>query len=266
MCTLALYFRAIQDHPLVVAANRDESLRRPSASPDVLEKDPWIFGGRDLLAGGTWLGINGNGMVVGILNRRSGPKKEKAGKRSRGLLCLDLLKAKDPSEAIKILRQIEVHIYDPFNLVFANDSEAYVAHNAAEQMETVSLEPGVHVVSNVSIYDRSGVKTNHASALFADAARLITRGSFDLSPKEKESRDISRSPVQPSLIRLFRGILSDHRLNEGSSNPREAICVHAGEYGTVSSSIIIYRTNKKKFDFYHTSGAPCRSDYESCSL
>ncbi len=266
MCTLALYFQAIQDHPLVIAANRDEFLSRPSSSPEVLADSPWVFGGKDLLAGGTWLGINSNGMVVGILNRRSGPKKEKVGKRSRGLLCLDLLKAKDPSEARERLRQDEVNIYDPFNLVFANDIEAYIAHNAREVVEIVNLDPGVHVVSNVSIYDRSGGKTNHATALFADAARLITQGSFDRSPKETESRSNLRSPAQPSSIRLFRRILSDHRLSEGSSNPREAICVHAGEYGTVSSSILIYRANEKKFDFYHASGPPCRSDYERCTL
>ena len=266
MCTLALYFQAINKYPLVIAANRDELLSRQSTTPEVLLEDPWVFGGRDLRAGGTWLGINSHGMFVGILNRRSADKKTKVGKRSRGLLCLDLLKAKDPDEARGVLSRERVEIYDPFNLVFANSREAVIAHNTGGKFDCFDLEPGVHVVGNVAIYDHSGEKTNHASGLFFAAGSLLDQGTTDRSSMKNDSMENGGTADLPSMTQTLRGILSDHRLKEGSSNPREAICVHSGGYGTVSSSILYYKNNEKQFDFFHASGPPCLNDYEKCAL
>ena len=71
MCTLAIYFQADAEYPLIVAANRDELLERPTIAPAFLSGDPWVIGGKDLRASGTWLGVNGRNMVAGLLNRRS---------------------------------------------------------------------------------------------------------------------------------------------------------------------------------------------------
>ncbi|NIO07825.1 MAG: hypothetical protein GTO40_07375, partial [Deltaproteobacteria bacterium] len=71
MCTLAFYFQRFSKYPIVVAANRDERLERPSGPPQWLIEEEGVFGGKDLLAGGTWLGVNHSGMLVGIVNRRS---------------------------------------------------------------------------------------------------------------------------------------------------------------------------------------------------
>src|SRR5262249_37650477 len=65
MCTLAIYFKMTDDYPVVIAANRDEYLDRPAAKPTVLCDRPHIVGGKDLRAGGTWLGINEYGVVCG---------------------------------------------------------------------------------------------------------------------------------------------------------------------------------------------------------
>ena len=55
VCTLAIYTRVLPGLPLVVAANRDEFYARPASGPTLLASEPRIVGGRDLLAGGTWL-------------------------------------------------------------------------------------------------------------------------------------------------------------------------------------------------------------------
>ncbi|MGH7783160.1 MAG: NRDE family protein, partial [Candidatus Binatia bacterium] len=69
-----------------MAANRDEHYDRPSAAPAILCHDPVILAGRDLRAGGTWLGINQHGLVIGILNRRTTTGTIAQSKyRSRGL-------------------------------------------------------------------------------------------------------------------------------------------------------------------------------------
>ena len=90
MCTLAIYFQAttIREFPVVIAANRDEFLDRPAGEPTTLLEKPHVVGGKDLKAGGTWLGISEYGIVAGLLNRRAG-NGGNPDARSRGWLCLD---------------------------------------------------------------------------------------------------------------------------------------------------------------------------------
>ncbi|HET9296015.1 MAG TPA: NRDE family protein [Candidatus Binatia bacterium] len=104
MCTLALYFKVFSGYSLAVAANRDEHYDRPSAPPSIIERSPTIVAGRDLRAGGTWLGINEYGLVVGILNRRQQRGLLANGAyRSRGLLCLDLLRLRRVADVDQVL-------------------------------------------------------------------------------------------------------------------------------------------------------------------
>src|SRR5258706_13330667 len=70
VCTLALYFHCFASYPVIVAANRDEHYDRPTAPPALLNDEPAMIAGKDLRAGGTWLGVNEYGLAVGILNRR----------------------------------------------------------------------------------------------------------------------------------------------------------------------------------------------------
>lgn len=87
MCVLALFLDAFPGVPLIVAANRDESLARPSAPPQALA--PGIVGGKDLEGGGTWLGVNDDGVFVAITNRGVPARTPRS--YSRGLLALEAL-------------------------------------------------------------------------------------------------------------------------------------------------------------------------------
>ena len=89
MCTLAIYHRLFPGLPIVVAANRDEFLARPTRDPYLLSSSPRIFGGQDEVAGGSWLTLSGNGLVVGVLNRRVALPADET-RASRGHLCLEL--------------------------------------------------------------------------------------------------------------------------------------------------------------------------------
>jgi uncharacterized protein with NRDE domain len=91
VCTLAVFLGVFPDAPLVVAANRDEFLARATAPPGLLRTEsPRAFGGRDLIAAGTWLGVNEAGLIAGMLNRRTTSTLDPTC-RSRGQLCLDML-------------------------------------------------------------------------------------------------------------------------------------------------------------------------------
>ncbi|HEX2385992.1 MAG TPA: NRDE family protein, partial [Candidatus Binatia bacterium] len=70
MCTLAIYLRQFEKYPVVIAANRDEHFARPSEAPKLWKGDPAIVAGKDLVAGGTWLGVNSAGIAAAIVNRR----------------------------------------------------------------------------------------------------------------------------------------------------------------------------------------------------
>lgn len=252
MCTLALYLRIFDDHPLVVAANRDEFYDRPSAPPALLGSNPTILAGKDLLAGGTWLGVNEYGVLVGILNRRSNAENShRDSLRSRGLLCLDVLRCESAWRASEFLSGHHGSQYQPFTLVFADTEAAWVAFNAEERIELAELNVGLHVFSNASVDDARLEKINHARERFA---RLINDDTQDL-----------RTPSQ--RIPSFQKVLSDHTIANIGKDTKNAICVHAESSGTVSSSIIFYSQIDRRFQTFYCPGPPCQFSFsESCHL
>jgi uncharacterized protein with NRDE domain len=245
MCTLALYFQEFREYPLVLAANRDEHYSRPSASPRQLTESPVIAGGQDLLAGGTWLGVSEHGLVAGILNRRFAPDMEQRNFRSRGLLCLDILRAKSLSEACTWLNDQNGTDYRPFNLLLADSEAAYIAYNAGSRIPRRRVEKGLHVFTNTNIEDPLSQKTDLAHVLFSEV-----------------KAGLRSKPSGPLWVDALRSPLSNHSLNENSKNPKSAICVHTQSYGTVSSAVILQSREQARFLFYHASGPPCRSSHE----
>ena len=153
MCTLAIYFKAFADCPVVVAANRDEYLARPALPPTTLNEKPHVVGGKDLRASGTWLGINEHGLLAGLLNRRNGTTENDPKLRSRGLLCLDALRVSTAAEAARFVAAQNGRDYNPFNLLIASRDEAFVAYNRWGEIEVVTLTPGVHLLTNIDVDD-----------------------------------------------------------------------------------------------------------------
>jgi uncharacterized protein with NRDE domain len=256
MCTLAVYLREFDDYPLVIAANRDEHFSRPSAAPRLLTGAPGIFAGQDLVAGGTWLGVNMRGLAAGIVNRRTHESVSTGTPRSRGLLCLDLLRAKDVALASTCLDREDGSSYQPFLTLVASAEAGFVAFNSEKEIKRVALDGGLHVFSNTSFTDSGGGKLDHARALFAAAAGPL-------------GTELDRSQARlDSAVEILRGVLSSHEPAGHSPEPRDAICVHnaGADYGTVSSSVIFYARDEKKFHFYHASGAPCLAGYQAVEI
>src|SRR5918997_5633669 len=104
MCLLVFASRLGAELPLAVGANRDEQLERPAVPLEVLQAvGPRVLGGRDLLAGGTWLAVNEHGVVAGITNRPLVEQGRDASKRSRGELPLALASASTARAAVDAL-------------------------------------------------------------------------------------------------------------------------------------------------------------------
>jgi len=243
MCLLALWLGIDPKTPLLVAANRDESVARPSAPP--AELDAGIVAGKDLESGGTWLGVNGAGLAAGILNRHlNGQNSLEADARSRGLLCMDLLRCRSALEAGNFL-SAERARYNPFTLLFADRTNAFAAYNSEGKIITQKLLPGLHVFSSAAEFDVHSAKAERAYRLFngETITARIDSGRFD------------------EALTALQGVLSDHTLGPGSDNPGDAICVHRESSGTVSSSVIFHDRSRSRFVTYYCAGAPCRTSF-----
>lgn len=245
MCTLAIYFKAFADYPVVIAANRDEYLARPALPPTVLCDEPRIIGGKDLRASGTWLGINRRGIVAGLLNRRNGTAENDPNLRSRGLLCLDALRHSSPADAAHFVDAQNGSNYNPFNLLIASREQAFVAYNRYSRIELVRLEPGFHLLTNIDVDDFECPRISRSFSRFAD---LGARPEF------------ARDPVgtRDELARL----LADHstQLDPRSGRPN-SLCLHLGDYGTRSSSLIFMRGDGGVEHFF-AAGPPCATSFE----
>ncbi|MEI7431120.1 MAG: NRDE family protein, partial [Betaproteobacteria bacterium] len=97
MCLILLAWQTHPDYPLVVAANRDEFFARPSAAAAFWEENPTLLAGRDLEAGGTWLGVTRHQRFAALTNYREGGK-QRVDAPSRGRLVADFLESSDDPE------------------------------------------------------------------------------------------------------------------------------------------------------------------------
>lgn len=130
MCTVVLLRRPQAPWPLLLAANRDELQTRPWRPPARHWPDrPDVVAGLDVQAGGSWLGVNDEGVVAAVLNR-VGSLGPAAGKRSRGELVLEALDHADAAAAAKALVDLDPDAYRPFNLVIADARGAFWLRHA----------------------------------------------------------------------------------------------------------------------------------------
>ncbi len=129
MCTVVIARRPGRPWPVLFAANRDEDPARPWRPPGRHWPDRAnVVAGIDELAGGTWFGLNDEGVVAAVMNR-VGTLGPLAGKRSRGELVLEALDHADAGAAALALCDLNPDAYRPFNLVVADNRAAFwLAH------------------------------------------------------------------------------------------------------------------------------------------
>jgi uncharacterized protein with NRDE domain len=248
VCTLATFVDVFPGWPLVVAANRDEFLARPATPPVLLrEEPPRAFGGQDLTAGGTWLGIAETGVVAGLLNRRSAIPPD-AACRSRGLLCLEALACDDAASAAALAAAEPARRYNAFNLLVADRRAAFVVSQpAGESPHALRLDRGLHVVTNLDVNDPTCPRIAASHRHFAAAGDAFARDG----------------DVEAFVARL-RAVLADHATALDPRGPG-SLCVHAGPYGTRSSSVLLLAA-RGAARYFHANGAPCSTPLEPVAL
>ncbi len=148
MCTVIASIGSSPAWPLLLAANRDEKLDRPSRPPGCHWIDqPDVLGGLDVLAGGTWLAINRAGVVAAVLNRL-GSLGPAPGKRSRGVLPLLALRHDTAAAAAAALTELNAYHWRSFNLVVGDRFGTYYLRGTGQGPVTAQkMTPGVHIVT-----------------------------------------------------------------------------------------------------------------------
>ena len=173
--------------------------------------------GQDELAGGTWLGVNDDGLVAGILNR-TGALGPAAGKRSRGELVLDALDHADAAESAYALADIDGEAYRPFNLVVADSDEAFwLRHDGSKTPVFRALPDGLSMFTARERND-------------AESARIRTHlAAFEAA----QPPDPEQGIWEEWSALLARGT------GDSEGDPEAVMCIEpVGGFGTVNASLI----------------------------
>ena len=244
MCLLVVASRVVTGEPLIVGANRDEVLERPSTAVAVLDEGPpRVVGGRDELSGGTWLAVNEHGVCAGLTNQPLGDAKDPS-KRSRGELPLALARHSTAAEAVAaLLAALHPADYNgSWLLVGDRTSLFFVDFTGSDDGLAVELPPGFHVLEN--------------------------RALGETSPKVdlvREALDLTPAPRADEVVDAFRRVLADHRNPEGEERPNAANCVHLETFGTRSSCIVRIPSGNAAPRLWVADGPPCTTAYEDAS-
>ena len=170
MCTLVLLRRPNHPWPVMVAANRDEMEGRPWKAPARHWSDrPNAVAGLDELAGGSWMGINDEGVFAAILNRM-GTLGPLAGKRSRGELALEALDHADAADAAQALASLSPSAYRPFNMVVADNRDAFWLRADGSSIRSIALPAGVSMITAFEVNDPQDARIRAFLPRFQSAA------------------------------------------------------------------------------------------------
>ena len=210
MCLIVFATGVAPRYPLVFAANRDERHARPSRSASWWDDRPWIFGGRDLVAGGGWLAVDRRGRLAAVTNFRdpnAGPAK-----RSRGSLVAEYLSADVPGADFAADLANRSSEYGPFSLILIDGADVTYCSNRAPEAH---LGPGVHALSNAALGDDW--------------------------PKTRTAREgLERALDEATSLEPLFGLLAQRGAPQaGEDRYRSALFIDGEVYGTRSSTIVL---------------------------
>lgn len=238
MCLLAVQYRLVPESPILIASNREEYFDRPTLPPAIQSGKPRALCGLDQRTSGTWLGVNQNGMFVGICNRMT--RVPKAGERSRGLLGLDLLRCFTARKAYdKALDELSRTKYAGCSIVVADFSEGWVIYNEDNEPESRELPDGLSIIGARNLNDVGDDRVQMAH-------RLLTLQTLD-------------SPVK------FLAVASKVFARGPVANGKPGMVIRGQGYGTISSSLIALGVKPRDAIYQYASGAPDRAKYEDYS-
>ncbi len=230
MCLILFSWNHHPDFKLVLLANRDEFYNRPTMKAHFWEEDSSVFAGKDLAAGGTWMGINTRGKFAAVTNYRDFNKnKQSLQYKSRGSLVAEYLKDDiSPGEYVQRIDS-EPDLYDGFNIILGDPDHLYYYSNIGKKIK--KLSSGIYGLSN-HLLDTPWPKVTKGKKLLEEAIK----GNFI----EDEGLLNLLDNVDIPLVEL----LPDTGIGIDFERKLSPLFIKMSDYGTRSSTLL--KISKKK--------------------
>jgi uncharacterized protein with NRDE domain len=226
MCIIFIAFEAREDYPLILAANRDEFYNRPTAGAGWWDDAPDVFAGRDLVGGGTWLGLTRSGRFAAVTNYRD--PAGRVGTISRGNLVADFLRSDAPAgEYMEVVRARAAE-FSGFNLVAGeiNEIRRELFYYSNRGDEIRKLDGGIYGLSN-HLLDTPWPKVGGGKARFEG---LIKRTAFNKEDLFELLTDDALAPDEA---------LPDTGVGLEIERALSAIFIKTPVYGTRCSTVLM---------------------------
>ncbi len=224
MCLILFAWQTHPRYPLVVAANRDEFHDRPTTAAGFWEETPSILAGRDLRAGGTWLGVNRTGRFAAISNYREPLFKTSQLEYSRGHLVRDFLLGNSAPKPHAERLQAQGARYHGFNLLLGDREEFFYVSNRNEK--PISVAPGSHGLSN-HLLDTDWPKVHDG------------RTRLDAVLKDEHIDPEALLELLADKSTTSRTRLSTEELQSEPERTTKLIFIDSPVYGTRSSTVLL---------------------------
>jgi len=224
MCLIIFAFQTHPRYKLIIAANRDEYYHRPTAPAEWWQEARFLLAGKDLEAGGTWMGITKNGKLAALTNYR-GTDSHKKNAPSRGALVSQYLLSNISGREYLEELQAKSPEYNGFNLILGDMDKLW--YYSSRQNKILPIAPGVHGLSNDSL-DTSWPKVVKGKQILEQ--QVLSQPGISLAPIFSFLEDTEMAP--------------DHQLPDtgiGIEYERvlSSIFIKSPEYGTRSSTVLL---------------------------
>ena len=232
MCLIAFAWCSHPRYPLVLIANRDEFHARPAAAADADPEAAEVYGGRDLVEGGSWLQVSTRKRLAAVTNVRTGLNREKK-PRSRGWLVRDFVRSDAGAIEFAVAQEHAAGEHGPYNLLLWDGNVlAFASNHPSPNQQTVS--PGLHAMSN-GAFDAPWPKSGHATRALAAWLGSAQSGSDKmnaaaLSPLFDALADTTVAPDS---------LLPDTGVGESLERALSPPFVSDERYGTRCSSVVL---------------------------
>jgi uncharacterized protein with NRDE domain len=234
MCLIVFAWHVIPGAPLIAAANRDEFYARPTAAAAHWEGQPRIFAGRDLQAGGTWMGITSNSAsstrFAAITNVRA-PTEKIMDAPSRGMLVANFLAGSTPPEEYVVQINAQPDRFNGYNLLLGDEQTLvwYSNRGQSDPRNGKPLPAGIYGLSN-GLLDTPWPKVVKAKAQFGSllCQSAPDEAFFEMLADTTRARDVRLPDTGVELE--WERVLS-------------SICIESPTYGTRSSTLLRLHAN-----------------------
>jgi len=245
MCLLLIANKVHPQYKLVIAANRDEFYDRPAVPADFWNEYPELLAGKDLEAGGTWLGITRNGRLSAITNFRNfhSPIKENA--PSRGNLTTDFLLGKESLQSYTETLKNSSSNYNGFNLVYGIKNELFYYSNQTKV--EIKLTEGIYGISN-ALLDTPWAKIKRSKKRFT---QILNRDDKIIENIFVLLNDKETAPDEE---------LPDTGLDKEREKALSSIFIKTPKYGTRCTTVLLI-DNDDNVSFIETTYHPVGDNF-----